>query len=290
MAANANPKPFRDLVDHHRDLFVDPLLWTYRHLDLVGCRFEDVDTTITESTQDDCRTDDDQRPSQKLPSNTEQLATNPFPTVKYRCLVNLLVGEGRAFAKIRSPPLVGYLHYTNVNGDRRRKFEPCPGPNGSLNFIGARILKIRLAQIAPKEWTKDPYFVCILLALAQLQERKLESSKPITYTSRLLVTNISDREYIHFYEAKISAELLGVLRGPRTTTEYTKWPTIQQRKLPFKPYDTFGDRIMAELVAPSLCFHETSTMSYDLNGVVECGIKRPYEQENNKSHKMKRII
>ncbi|OQE07915.1 hypothetical protein PENVUL_c011G02478 [Penicillium vulpinum] len=215
MAANANPKPFRDLVDHHRDLFVDPLLWTYRHLDLVGCRFEDVDTTITESTQDDCRTDDDQRPSQKLPSNTEQLATNPFPTVKYRCLVNLLVGEGRAFAKIRkgthfffadqpvhrphytvfyrqdqpdehvrksSPPLVGYLHYTNVNGDRRRKFEPCPGPNGSLNFIGARILKIRLAQIAPKEWTKDPYFVCILLALAQLQERKLESSKPITYT------------------------------------------------------------------------------------------------------------
>lgn len=79
-------------------------------------------------------------------------------------------------------PLVSYLHYTSVNGGRTDKFEPCPGPRGTLNWIGQRILEKRLAQIQPKEWTEDPYFVCILLALAQLQERKVELPKPAIYT------------------------------------------------------------------------------------------------------------
>lgn len=79
-------------------------------------------------------------------------------------------------------PLVGYLHYTSVNGGRRDKFEPCPGPRGVLNWISQRILEKRLAQIKPKEWIEDSYFVCILLAHAQLQERKVELPRPATYT------------------------------------------------------------------------------------------------------------
>ncbi|CAP98624.1 Pc22g13360 [Penicillium rubens Wisconsin 54-1255] len=296
---DTNPKPFRDLLDHHRDLFVDPLLWTYRHLKLVGCRFEDADTASTESTQDDCKTDDDERPCPKVPSDAEQLATYPIAAVKYRCLVNILVGKGRPFKTLRKGPqfyftdkpvhrprhtvfyrqgqsdahfgkglfpLVSYLHYTSVNGGRRDKFEPCPGPKGTLNWIGQRILEKRLAQIQPKEWTEDPYF------------------------SRLLVTNLCDKEYIHLYEAEISAELLGALRSPTTATKYTKWPTIRRRKLPYKPYNTFADRITAELVAPSLlCSPEISSLSDEVNGVVRCGTKRPSEPESNKTYKTERI-
>ena len=115
------------------------------------------------------------------------------------------------------------------------------------------------------------------------------------------MTNICDKEYIHFYEAEISAELLEVLRNPKTATEYKKWPTIWRRKIPFKPYDTFADRIMAELVVPRpLCFPDPSTQSDDLNGTnlnVEPsirsddlnGTKRPCEHESNNEHKMKRI-
>jgi hypothetical protein len=80
-----------------------------------------------------------------------------------------------------SPPLVGYVHYTSVNGSRGRRFMACVGPGGIRNRIGASICTKRLAQITPKEWTEDPYFICHLLALAQLQERKLDSAKPTTY-------------------------------------------------------------------------------------------------------------
>lgn len=60
-------------------------------------------------------------------------------------------------------------------------FEPCPGPRGRLNWIGARILEKKLAKITPKDEIEDQYFVCILLALAQVQEHKLEGPKPASY-------------------------------------------------------------------------------------------------------------
>lgn len=82
----------------------------------------------------------------------------------------------------RFPPLVGYVHYTSINGDRRRQFQPCPGPMGAVNSVGASICQKRLNQTTPKDWTEDPYFVCHLLALAQLQKQELNLSKPISYT------------------------------------------------------------------------------------------------------------
>lgn len=88
-----------------------------------------------------------------------------------------------------------------------------------MNSVGASICQERLAQTTPKKWTEDPYFICHLLALAQLQERKLDLPKPkfTPYVSGLfvfssicrapadslplLVTNVLDREYIFCYEA-----------------------------------------------------------------------------------------
>ncbi|RAL02362.1 uncharacterized protein BO80DRAFT_443673 [Aspergillus ibericus CBS 121593] len=314
MAAGPGPKPFRVLLRHHRDLFVNPLFWTSRHLDLVGCRFEDVDTANDEPTQaSDCGTGGDRNFS-----DVESLATNLILGVKYRCLVSILVGEGHAFAKSRkgspfffagrpvhrphytvfrrhgqpndlarkgSPPLIGYLHYTDVTGDRLNEFEPCPDPSGRLNFIGASIRNKRVAQITPKDWTEDPYYVCVMLALAQLQERKLDSPKPIIYTSRLLVTNALDKEYIHLYEVEISARLLEDLRNPTNATEYTKWPNIRHKKLPFAPYATFTDRIVTELVAPS---HPNSSPPDDMNGVIMHGAKRALDQESSEQCKVRR--
>ena len=98
-------------------------------------------------------------------------------------------GQPNELISNHCPPLIGYLHYSYVTGARLDQFEPRPDPSGRLNFIGATIRNKRVAQITPKEWTEDPYFVCILLALAQLQERKLELPKPSTYTVCLLFLN-----------------------------------------------------------------------------------------------------
>ncbi|PYI00911.1 hypothetical protein BO78DRAFT_434069, partial [Aspergillus sclerotiicarbonarius CBS 121057] len=281
MEAGPGPKPFRVILHHHRELFVNPLFWTSRHLDLVGCQFEDVDAASIETTQaSDCGTGDD-----RSLSDVESLATNVFLGVKYRCLVRLLVGECRIFAKARkgpsfffagqpvhrphynvfrrhgqpnelarngSPPLIGYLHYTDVTGDRLNEFEPRPDPSGRLNFIGASIRNKRVAQITPKDWTEDPYFV----------------------------------EYIHLYEVEMPAKLLEDLRNPTNATEYIKWPNVRRKKLPFMPYTTFAGRIVTELVAPS---HDpNSSPPDDMTGVIKPGAKRVLEQESSQKNKLRR--
>lgn len=80
------------------------------------------------------------------------------------------------------PSSVGYLHYTSVNGDRRRLYEAFPGPMGTLNYVGARVCQKQLHRTIPKDWTEDPYFVCHLLALAQSEDRKLGLSRLNVFT------------------------------------------------------------------------------------------------------------
>ncbi|KAL4866877.1 hypothetical protein BDV12DRAFT_210251 [Aspergillus spectabilis] len=230
-----------DLMLKCRELFVNPLLWTSHHFNLLGCRFvENVDNTSIESAHDKGKTEDNQSPCAEPPSDAELLATKPLADVKRRCLVDILVGEGRAFDKYckgsefffaskpvhrprytvfyrhgqpnehvdgRAPPLVGYLHYGHVKGGRMEMFEACPDPRGRLNRIGAEIGKKRLAQITPGKWTEDPYF------------------------SRLLVTNMTDHEYIHLYDTEITAELLRALTQPKSATTYIEFPVILRRKL-----------------------------------------------------------
>jgi hypothetical protein len=86
------------------------------------------------------------------------------------------------------------------------------------------------------------------------------------------VTNVLDREYILFYEAEITAELLEGLKNPKETTASMEWPTIWRKKLPYKPYDTFACRLVAELVAPSpMPSHGPLDLSYSVAGVIEHG-------------------
>ncbi|KAJ5972945.1 uncharacterized protein N7479_002863 [Penicillium vulpinum] len=113
MAVDSGPKSFRDIVRNNNRFLVDPLQWTSRHLDLVGCRFEDIATTpvYTKSTQNE-RSNDGQNPTlastyltenernkkdqetypKPLQSNdAEALATGLFPETKRDCLIKILV-------------------------------------------------------------------------------------------------------------------------------------------------------------------------------------------------------
>ncbi|KAJ5621073.1 hypothetical protein N7510_005057 [Penicillium lagena] len=57
-------------------------------------------------------------------------------------------------------------------------------------------------------------------------------------------------EYILLYEADVTAELLDWLQSPKDATTPMEWPTVRRKSIPFKPYDTFAGRLVAELVAP----------------------------------------
>lgn len=123
MAAHSGPKSLRDLARKHNRFLVSPPEWTSRHLDLVGCRFEDVATTPVygESTQND-RTDGGQKstlvltdltqnernkngqescPEPLVRSDAELFATDWFPETKRRRLINILLGDDGPFAHTR---------------------------------------------------------------------------------------------------------------------------------------------------------------------------------------------
>lgn len=74
-----------------------------------------------------------------------------------------------------------------------------------------------------------------------------------------MVNHVMDEECMLFYEAEITAELLEVLNSPKTATTYRPWPTIRRKKILYKPYNTFAERLTAELVAPILSSPKHST-------------------------------
>jgi LPS sulfotransferase NodH len=103
MSASSQPKSFSDILRYHTSFLVNPIQWTSRHLDLVGCRFEDVGTTYVdaESTQNDHRNNDGPKPCPNTESDAEEIATNIFPLSKRDHLVNILVGKERPFSSFR---------------------------------------------------------------------------------------------------------------------------------------------------------------------------------------------
>jgi len=171
-----------------------------------------------------------------------------------------------------SPPLVGYIHYTDINGDR---IDHCKGLARASRVPG-RCQKL-LALTTPSDWTEDPYFLFILLALAQRQRVfRLRSPGPEPEThfvvrssacspsgryhtnpclcspqSRLLVTHVLDQESILLCEAAITTNLLDALRNLKTAVMPMTRPTIYRKMIPYRPYDTFAGRLRDELVASS---------------------------------------
>ncbi|OOF98973.1 hypothetical protein ASPCADRAFT_127558, partial [Aspergillus carbonarius ITEM 5010] len=203
MATESTLMSLRDLMRHHRELFVLPLFWTSHHLNLVGCRFETVDTPNTISTTDQHTQDDTKiSPSSQrdLPLHRDSLwlintiaNSGNYPFDEYRTgpafhfantpihrpdyIIFIRCNQTEAELQAGSPPIIGYFDYTSVKLRRQVRYQPWPDPSGRPNSIGERICERSLAAITPVEWTEDPYFVCLFVALAQVQEKRVQGVK-----------------------------------------------------------------------------------------------------------------
>lgn len=101
MAPDRRPKPFRDILRDNKRFLVPPLQWTSRHLDLVGCRFEDVATLDRTKSAENRDDGGSQGHSAKQPDDVVDLAMHLSPIIKRRCLTNILAGEEGRFASPR---------------------------------------------------------------------------------------------------------------------------------------------------------------------------------------------
>ena len=85
--------------------------------------------------------------------------------------------------------IVGYMDYFDVEIYRREMFPPCAPRDRGPNIPGWQIQLKRIAQIKPKNWNEDPYLLCVLLSLAQLQEYHREESHPPIHLVSALLAN-----------------------------------------------------------------------------------------------------
>ncbi|KAJ5917544.1 hypothetical protein N7466_011098 [Penicillium verhagenii] len=319
MEAGLKPQPLAYLMRYHRELFVDPLFWTSRHLDLVGCRFKPLESR--ENIRDigdtrEAQNNDDTRQWAECdglvpvppppPSAPERLANSCAPLVKLSALTHILEYEGSPFEercekgprfyfagqaihrpnsvvfghrKQANQSLIGYFDYTSATYGREDKFQAKSHPTCGNNAPVGRLHQKRLAQIIPVNWEEDPYFVCILLSIAQLQERSPTTKKQTTHTSRLLVTKWPDCAFIYLYEAQFTSELLNAIENPQTATMHTNWPIITRKRIPFKPFDTFQQRLVAELLLPANQHYHNASDIKDGVDVVKNTAKRQHEQK-----------
>lgn len=109
------------------------------------------------------------------------------------------------------------------------------------------------------------------------------------FKSRLLVTNSSDVEFLHVYEARITSELLEWLDHPVASAEFTGAPIIVKRKkLPFKPFGNFVRRLMYELLGPGHWNH-TSTPQTE-NGATLADSKASKRKRQEDDGSLKRSV
>lgn len=88
-----------------------------------------------------------------------------------------------------------------------------------------------------------------------------------------------DSEFIYLYEARFTSELLEAIKNPKIATVYVDWPTISRKKIPFKPFDTFRPRLVAELL---LSENRHCPNASDIENVTEIVAKRTAKRQHGR--------
>jgi hypothetical protein len=63
-----------------------------------------------------------------------------------------------------------------------------------------------------------------------------------------MVSCLFDHNTLHLYEAEFTPELLHALARPSLATKHVPWPTIKHTRIPFRPYNTFKQRVLDRVV------------------------------------------
>ncbi|EXK35729.1 hypothetical protein FOXG_14743 [Fusarium oxysporum f. sp. lycopersici 4287] len=256
---------------------VHPLFWTSKHLQVLHCHFKHHDSaallpSLPPSPPLSPSTDTDLDFNRLVPL----LTNGPWTSSRFasfsvmmraRGIINANARPHFLYNKIRfhTPecevfktsdvynlerrPIIGHFQYEELIKQRKRANRPKRHPvPGSSNSPAERLSQRRLRDLTPDLWFEDPYLVCILLSLAQLQWQRRKTT-PEAFFVRLLVTNASDTTHAHVFQADIPSKLLHALDNPTEDMDNLVWPAIQHVQVPFKPHASFSERIAGQILA-----------------------------------------
>ncbi|RBR27134.1 uncharacterized protein FIESC28_00078 [Fusarium coffeatum] len=241
----------RDLLIRNPGFAIHPLEWTAHHLELVNCHFQDA------SVPPDAKTPVHQEDSiKKLKDLLDvycwrsqlfiDLLTNersPFEHMEYVVPISSPVSSATEETVVPTAPLVvAFLDYDTVIRAREQRFPS--GDSWTLNEPSREWNKRKLRLCTPKIWNRDPYLLCVMLALAQYKWVLFESER---YPVRLVVHTSDDKVNAHVFQADFPIGVVDQMMTPSTRTNDT-WPTIYHTKIAYEPYGTFADRLTSHLL------------------------------------------
>ncbi|KAJ4007791.1 hypothetical protein NW766_009596 [Fusarium irregulare] len=255
----------RDLIIRNPGFAIHPLEWTAHHLELVNCHFQDAsappDAKAPVYREDSIEKLKDLldvycwRSELFIDLFTDE--GSPFKHMKGKpafvfdrrnvlladCTVFILKTSASEETVIPTAPLVaGFLDYDTVIRAREQRFAPYYSWPLNEPLLGWNKRKLRLCT--PKIWTRDPYLLCVMLALAQYNWELFESER---YPVRLVVHASDDKVNAHVFHADFPMGVVDQVITPSTRTNDT-WPTIYHTKIAYEPYGTFVDRLTTHLL------------------------------------------
>ncbi|KAF5549778.1 hypothetical protein FMEXI_4028 [Fusarium mexicanum] len=254
-----------------------PILWTSKHLDLLGVRFLHFDGPLhaPQPRGDDTveldvikvawnaihpamvqRTEDKIMRAFHLlctPGSPLELEPKPSNANFFYAGRPVHVTKCHVYHVAKpslnaQPPVVGYIYYREVKRERKGQYTPWILPKLGQNLPVKRICKILLRRVTPENWAEDPYIVCVLLSLTQAQLIKQKGPMPKYFPVRLVVAVDGDKTFAHVFQAEIDARVLKALHEPTFNLDGVTWPQVKHTKVVFDPWLTFPHRIAAEML------------------------------------------
>ncbi|KAL7759163.1 hypothetical protein ACKLNR_011590 [Fusarium oxysporum f. sp. zingiberi] len=226
-----------------------------KHLRVLHCYFKHHDSAALPSSLP---------PSPPLPPSSDTdldfnrlvplLTNGPWTSSRFASFSVMMHARGIINGNARPQFLYNKIRFHTPECEvfKTRDIENEPTGLNTILFLASPILPPRLSQrrlrdLTPDLWFEDPYLVCILLSLAQLQWQRRKTT-PEAFSVRLLVTNASDTTHAHVFQAYIPSKLLHALDNPTEDIDNLVWPAIQYVQVAFEPHASFSKRIAGQLL------------------------------------------
>ncbi|KAI2626747.1 hypothetical protein GGR54DRAFT_637309 [Hypoxylon sp. NC1633] len=265
-------------------LFMPPLHWTDRQLDLLGCQFVSCrpsrwptqpfsyyqaplspQTTNNDISSGDDLEGDEWRVDYNLcrPKDvTRQSLDFCFGGTRFCTRIPCHVFSRRRPRHLAYPPkhlaieatplfpLVIWLDYVRDVSHRRLQVYK---PKKKSKPVTA-VRRIRLRRITPVDKCHDPYIVAALIALAQAQKRWEAENRPgmasETFTTRLVLGDAENSRMVQVYMADVSAAFLNKLAHPDECEPATSlqvfWHEIDSNPLESLPNRLLESMLLTE--------------------------------------------
>uniref|UniRef100_A0A4E9ELC2 Uncharacterized protein n=1 Tax=Gibberella zeae TaxID=5518 RepID=A0A4E9ELC2_GIBZA len=256
----------------NKRLHVGPLCWTPEHLNFLGCQFEKFESSDLDLSLEPLH------PltfSEKLEKEDLLLLTRriiggsghssrtssfsvimryhgiicnpdlPQPKFRYgklyfdipKCNVFELIDKYNSYAK----SIIVHFEYDELVTMREKAVR---SPRHSVLDSAEG----RLQKLTSPPWFEDPYLMCVMVTIAQ-SKWKVRKGMGEAHFVQLVVTNTSDKEYAHIFQADIPTKLLDALKKSTKNMGKLVLPAIRHIRVPFKPHESFSKRVAAQLLS-----------------------------------------